>query len=83
MTTTTEELKTIDDGFLNNAVASVRGSEYQLQKILGLMAVGDTLFIEDINVELNSIDDFKQFACDKYYFGLLDFDDLLRRWRND
>jgi len=83
MTITTAEFKIIDDGFQDNGAASVKSSEYRLQKILGLLSVGDTLVIEDINVELRTIDELKEFAKGKYYFGLLDFKDLLDKWKNE
>lgn len=83
MEITTEDLKHLDMMFQDNYAASVRSYEFEIQKILGRLDIGDSLIITDTGQELKTIDEFKAFVSKKYSFGHLDFADLLRQWRTD
>jgi hypothetical protein len=80
---TTDDLEKLDTMFQDNSAASVRSCEFEIQKILGRLDIGESLTIGDIGLQLKTIDDFKTFVYKNYSFGHLDFVDLLKQWRDD
>lgn len=81
MTITLEELQMIDNLYQENYPGSVKMAEYRIQRILGLLDVGDIIEIEGLDIKIKTIDEFKTIVKSKYSFSHLITDDLLRDWR--
>ncbi len=83
MTITTEELNKIEEAYQYNSPGGVRFAEYRVQRLLGLLDVGDSIEIADLKIELKSIDEFKKFVKQRYGFGSFNMDELLISWRQE
>ena len=81
MTITLEELQMIDNLYQENYPGSVKMAGYRIQRILGLLDVGDNIEIEGLDFKIKTIDEFKTVVKSKYSFSHLITDDLLRDWR--
>lgn len=73
MTVTTEDLKKIGEGFNYNNAAAIRSAQEQLQRIIQHIEAGGTLTIEDINLNLNTIQAFRDFVRRHNYIHDGDF----------